>query len=50
MMYKYVEEKVKEKPEKPKEDGKFDTITKLTGSLNAKIREREVAEEHKRKE
>lgn len=38
MVYKYVDEKLQPKEEKPKEDVKFDTITKLTGSLNAKIR------------
>lgn len=37
MVHKYVEDKLKEKPEKPREDAKFDTITKLTGSQNAKV-------------
>jgi hypothetical protein len=38
MVHKYVDEKLKEKPEEPRKDGKFDTITKLTGSLNAKVK------------
>ncbi len=41
MVVKHVDEKIKDKPEPPKEDGKFDTITKLTGSLNAKVREKQ---------
>jgi len=37
MHYKYVEEQLKEKPEIKKEDVKFDTVTKIEGSLNAKM-------------
>ena len=49
MVYKYVEDPIKEKEqEKPKLE-KFDTITKLEGSLNAKVVEKQRQEETKRK-
>lgn len=44
MVHKYVEEKVKPKDQTliKKEDYKFDTITKLEGSLNAKVIEKQL--------
>ena len=39
MVQKYVEEAVKE-PELPVDSGKFDTITKLTDSLNAMVKKK----------
>jgi len=39
MVHKYVEEAVKE-PELPVDSGKFDTITKLTDSLNAMVKKK----------
>ncbi len=41
MVHKYVDEKLIDKPEHPKDLGKFETITKLEGSLNAKVNEKE---------
>ena len=32
MQHKYIEERLKEKPEVKKEDVKFDTVTKIEGS------------------
>lgn len=46
MVQKYVDEKIQEKPQEERKDGKFDTITKLTGSLNAKVKEK--LEEHEK--
>jgi hypothetical protein len=53
MVHKYVEEKLVDKPpasETEKEKGKFDCITKLAGSLNAKVIEKQkTLEKNKQK-
>ncbi len=48
---RHVEDKLQEKPlqEVKKENGKFDTITKVVGSLNAKVVEKLKQEVEKKK-
>jgi predicted transcriptional regulator len=40
MVHKYVDESLQPKPELAVTDYRFDTITKLEGSLNAKVLEK----------
>ena len=50
MVHKYVEDPIKEKEQVKPTLEKFDTITKLEGSLNAKVVEKQRLEEGKRKQ
>lgn len=50
MVYKYVQDPIKSKQEEKPKLEKFDTITKLEGSLNVKVVEKQRSDEQKRKQ